>query len=151
MNYNKFNNFNKFLIPFMKKKALKCHDFSRKTYCDDCESTGKGAEHQSDCWYKRAQDAMTAIKELESLKKMDFHKGITNKNRKELLAYKKFLIISKIFIKDFGNFMPLDYNDPSNQSVVCSCHYLHKNSKVRKHHKNCEIVKISKAVQNLYK
>lgn len=119
------------------------------TWCDlNC---GQHNKHDDDCLYQLAKNTLEKWDEIENSNVWD--KDYKGKKRlpRDISSFKKhakYRVLFKVFVAFPSYFIALDYKDPKNKRVVCTCSIFEQK---RKHHQDCPIVAISKALSNLYK
>lgn len=124
-------------------------------YCDmEC---GGNEAHDLDCLPQMAKNVLLAIKIIEMDQSYDTdHKG--NPRLPEEAFSMRAFFMKQLILKDFfapilSHLIPLDYKDPANRSVICSC-YMKDQFKTKqrrlKHHRHCIYQELAHHLSQLY-
>jgi len=111
--------------------------------CSYCDLYPK--EHSDDCLAKTGKELFQKILEI---KEKRFH---VNDDSNEEIQYREmfYLILNDLIRPNMDYFIPVDFSDESNKNIGCPCihdPFAYK----RKHSNHCLVVKVAKAIKELY-
>lgn len=120
------------------------------TYCD--QNCSRHDKHDDTCLYQMAKNTVEEWDRLDKETKWDLDWKNKPRDPKEIQDFKeifKYWAIFEYFIKNADVFVPMDFSDPRNKQVVCSCAMI--DDGMNKHNRKCPYVRVSKALHKLYK
>lgn len=125
-------------------------------YCDmEC---GNHKNHDKDCLPQMAKNLLEKVMviNLDPSYNYDYKNQPRNeKDAQELRAFFiKDLLLKEFFAPILSHLVPLDYSDPVNKSIICSCYHLNvfkTKQKRTKHHSHCVYIQLAQIFSNLYK
>lgn len=122
------------------------------TYCDmEC---GGHVRHDPDCLYQMAKNTVEKWEEIDKDDRWDLDWKGRPRDPKEIEDFReifKYWAIFRNFLINVDQFVPMDFSDPRNESVICSCMAFHKTTKYEKHSPKCPYLRVSKALHKLLK
>lgn len=119
------------------------------SYCD--QNCGQHDKHDDDCYYQRAKNTIEAFNDLDLSDKWNLNHDGTPRKQNEIDYFKnymKYRAVFKHFIQDVSDFVPLDYSDPANKSIICQCHHFGRSK--NDHDPSCVNLQVSKILRNLF-
>lgn len=124
------------------------------TYCD--QNCSQHDKHDDDCLYQLAKNTKEEWDKIEVSDKWNKSPVTGKKRLKKDTRLMKDWARKRAFFKEFlkfpSQFVPLDYNDPENKNVVCTCFIFSKiDWKKRRHAKECPYIPIARALSELYR
>jgi hypothetical protein len=122
------------------------------TYCD--MGCGGHKSHDPDCLAQLAKDTLAAFIRIEHDNK--FEKDIMNLPRPEndVFALRESSKVRYLVTSFYGiilnRLIPLDYRDPDNENVGCSCNLFSPELRLKNHEHDCVMVGLANAISELF-
>ena len=121
--------------------------------CLHCSlNCGRSDKHDDDCLYQVGKDLITKFNEIEASSEYDlsFKKELRPLQEISMIkdTYKMSAVINRLKT-DLRHYIPLDYTDPSNEGIACSCCLYSPLDKA--HAPECPHPQISLALSELFK
>lgn len=122
------------------------------TYCDmEC---GGHNNHDHDCLAQMAKNTLEAWNRIDIDNQYDLDYKKKLRLMKDILSLKewaKYNAIFEHFIIDVQDFVPLDYSEPANEGVICTCCIFDGTGDEDQHDPKCPYVQVSQALSELFK
>jgi hypothetical protein len=122
------------------------------TYCD--QNCSQHDRHDDDCLYEMAKITTEELTKLENTiqNKTDWKgRPYSKEDLEQILLREKVEAVLKIMYLNPSKFIPLDYSDPANEGVVCTCFIFQQNGEEREHNEYCVYQAFARAYSNLFK
>jgi hypothetical protein len=119
------------------------------TYCDMKDYGHE--EHEDSCLYQRAKVTLEKWADIDKDDKWDLDWKNNPRDPKEIEDFRKlykYYAIFDHFITNAAHFVPMDFSDPRNEGVICSCVMVDEG--MEKHSPTCPYLRTSKALLGLY-
>lgn len=141
------------ITPLLKKYSKQWFQPVKGKSCTWCDQNlGKNDKHDDYCLYEISKNTLKKWDEIKKSKAWD-RKNRSNKDVKNFKDHAKLTFLFRMFL-DKRDFIPLDYDDPCNKRVVCTCYWYFSNRpevfKNKRHHKDCPINKVAGLLSKLY-
>lgn len=123
------------------------------TYCD--QNCSRHDKHDDTCLYQMAKNTVERWADIDKETKWDYS-PIGKKEKRtaeEVESFRssyRYWAIFDHFVKNASHFVPLDYSDPNNTNIICSCCSIFEDGMMDKHADDCPYVRVADALHKLF-